>query len=658
MTVPPVVPINPIKTQQNKHEHIQFNAPRKTSKPAPVQVTTPFGHATYETIPAETASLLKTIYNLVLALRPFIPQEKRQSTFPKQASVLSPEKPFKAFKEGLVNLKEGLEVEVKKPSVPPPLAKELTPILTKIPVLVKQIQQIIQEVPKQVNPKPEERPPATPLKKPIAERPLEIVPPEEATIKVKGKALERQVQEIEKNIPVFVDSLKKVLVKFPELPPEIKEVLKQFVERLPTQAFAPLEVPKEMFVVAQEGIQKAPIPLEEGVLLPKPAPGKPVPILITERQPEVIFITYPHYIPKLKQAQLALPGVIPKITLQLPVIVGPFIFPRLESLMQRQENISTEIPFAFIVPYTAAIPIHDVPKKEKTPIQDPKKAIEVNDDDEAGEEMDKKVHIFSYIPRGDSLYGDPFEEGMQEEQPLRSVKVNSFAIGVYLVTNQQFVDYLTRQAKKKALQIKERGQVFQDGVLLCQTKDGSSFSDIETEKKKDYVGFKVSSGKESYPVVCVTYFGAKAFCKESGFRLPTEVEWERAAGVKMNDKNEVACKFRFGFARNDITLSCANYGKAPSASLETSTTPVGFYNGTTVLTREGVNLQTLNAESPFGCYDMSGNVWEWTETNQDDLKIIKGGCFQSPSDELRVSARKKKNPGELDGMTGFRVALS
>ncbi len=314
-------------------------------------------------------------------------------------------------------------------------------------------------------------------------------------------------------------------------------------------------------------------------------------------------------------------------------------------------EFSTEIPFAFIVPYVPNTPIHTPAPDVKITSHDPMKE-ELKEDN--SDRKKKTVQMFSYIPAGEAWVGDPVVEG-----DLRKSLLPSYAIGVYLVTNQQFADFLRKQSKLKEIYVKEGGVFSKDkGFLLCQLKSCNSASDIEPEPQENYLSFKVTEEKDSYPVVCVTYHGAKAFCVAGGFRLPTETEWEKAASLEMTEDNIVKKKFLFGCSRDEITTAFANYNTDPSSSIDIFTTPVGYYNGKTSFMKEGIRIQTFDAKSPFGCYDMSGNVWEWIEGSGGHYAPLKGGCFLSKEDDLRVSQKKEKAANSLDGYTGFRVALS
>jgi len=107
-------------------------------------------------------------------------------------------------------------------------------------------------------------------------------------------------------------------------------------------------------------------------------------------------------------------------------------------------------------------------------------------------------------------------------------------------------------------------------------------------------------GKESHPVVYVDLDDARAYARWADKRLPREEEWQYAA------QGSELLSWPWG---NEFDPSLCN-GDSDD------TTPVDNYP-------EGA--------SPFGCLDMSGNVWEWTESERDDghtrYAIVRGGSY-------------------------------
>lgn len=275
---------------------------------------------------------------------------------------------------------------------------------------------------------------------------------------------------------------------------------------------------------------------------------------------------------------------------------------------------------------------------------------------------------FIIVPSGDAIIGDPFNDDPQNERPGHIVYIPAFKIGVYEVTNSQFANWLTQAFKdQKALWHPTlAGHVVnKEGLLLFKTLSANPLSQITSQKTDSTVSFSPIPGKENYPVIEVTWYGANAYCLDNGYRLPTEAEWEKAAGMSLSNASGASTRFKFGFGQDTIDRSWANYKYDPNlaSSTQVLTTPIGFYNGINALplTRhDRTQPLTHDAKSPAGAYDMSGNVWEWVaswdelDSNQTK-KIVKGGCYDSLAEGVRVSERLALPPHYSDIYTGFRV---
>jgi len=163
----------------------------------------------------------------------------------------------------------------------------------------------------------------------------------------------------------------------------------------------------------------------------------------------------------------------------------------------------------------------------------------------------------------------------------------------------------------------------------------------------DGQSFAVQAGWEDHPMTNVTWFGARAYCQESGWRLPTEVEWEKAA------RGTAGRPYPWG---GELSGSRANYYRSGDpfedmAALGSRTTPVGFYNG-----RTHGGFATLDAASPYGLYDMAGNVWQWIGDVHPGFsdRFLRGGSKDSYSKDLRAWVRNSAPPMYYGPGVGFR----
>ncbi|MCC7503711.1 MAG: SUMF1/EgtB/PvdO family nonheme iron enzyme [Saprospiraceae bacterium] len=230
--------------------------------------------------------------------------------------------------------------------------------------------------------------------------------------------------------------------------------------------------------------------------------------------------------------------------------------------------------------------------------------------------------------RDTDCYGD--------EKPAHSVTVRDFYIGRYEVTNAEYCQFLNEKGNQK-----EGGETWVD-LSCCKIEQSGS-------------RFTVKSGYENHPVVCVSWYGAVAYCawlsQKTGqaYRLPTEAEWEYAA--RGGNKTR-------------------NYLYAGSNTLD----EVAWYSSNSGSQTHAVGTKKANE---LDLFDFSGNVWEWCaddwhdnyqgaptngsawidSPNRGGYRVFRGGGWDSTPRNCRAAIRLFNGPTNRLSLVGFRLAL-
>jgi formylglycine-generating enzyme required for sulfatase activity len=256
------------------------------------------------------------------------------------------------------------------------------------------------------------------------------------------------------------------------------------------------------------------------------------------------------------------------------------------------------------------------------------------------------------IPAGSFLSGQ-FDE---------AVSINyDYQIMVTDVTVIQYVNYLNAALADGTLRV--------EGDNIVGFYPGDPFHAVKHEVEiaaGDYIyiplddpashfrfdgsNFSAKPGYENHPMTNVSWFGAWGYCGYNNYRLPMELEWEKAARGSMDNR-----PFPWG---DEITRNNANYYASRDpfedmSSFGSRTTPVGFYNGQAY---EG--YQTINSASPYGIYDMSGNVWQWMGDVYEGqhYRYMRGGSKDTYDMDLRIWVRNNATPTYFSPGVGFRCA--
>jgi formylglycine-generating enzyme required for sulfatase activity len=252
---------------------------------------------------------------------------------------------------------------------------------------------------------------------------------------------------------------------------------------------------------------------------------------------------------------------------------------------------------------------------------------------------------YVYVPSGPFKMGDNFAEGDARERPVHTVELDAFYISKFEITNREW--------KKFRDDAGYDNPKFWPGGRPVPKNQIPYWTDV-----RNHGGGTPDS--DPYPVIGVNWDSAVAYCNwlsaKTGkkYRLPTEAEWEKAA--RGTDQR----RYPWG---NTIDRTYANY----VGNVDSVTIP-GFYDGS----KRG-DLQTRSNASPYGAFDMAGNVMEWCQDwyakdyypvsprknpagpAGGAYRVLRGGTFFMEAPDLRSASRTAAWPSfQGHRMVGFR----
>jgi len=255
-----------------------------------------------------------------------------------------------------------------------------------------------------------------------------------------------------------------------------------------------------------------------------------------------------------------------------------------------------------------------------------------------GKEFLENVNRYWAIPIPPSgmnliFAGNPFLMGDSSEEStstVRNVQLESFFLDRYEVTNEQYCKFLNAIGNQK-----EGGSYWLDEW---------NYPEILHED----TGYIVRPGYENYPVRQVSWYGAAAYAKWAGKRLPTEAEWEFAAS------NNGTTLYPWNGEWHDDYCNWGEEGKLDGYEF---VAPVGSFE---------------QGKNHYDCYDLVGNVFEWVADwyaryNPADtlnpqgpatgtLKVHRGGCYKYPKEWQDRYDRIGGPPDARYPCVGFRCA--
>ena len=276
------------------------------------------------------------------------------------------------------------------------------------------------------------------------------------------------------------------------------------------------------------------------------------------------------------------------------------------------------------------------------------------------------------VPEGEFIMGsDKVDtEGLQQryglmkplyvdEHPQQRVRLKSFFIDRYEVCNEQYKEFTGATKYQEPFEWSQNGYNLAAERLEKSDVDALRWiasdyfkEDVDTRRLDKPALLNLMTQKRQFldrlPVAGVMWADADAYCHWKHKRLPSEAEWEKAARGK--DGNE----FPWG---NTWDPDAINSGD--NIQWEDGIAPVGTYP---------------NSKSPYGVYDMAGNVWEWVADDYRPYpgnltpnaefgagkKVLRGGGggigHYAISQFFRSAARQSNDPRATGADVGFRCA--
>ena len=232
------------------------------------------------------------------------------------------------------------------------------------------------------------------------------------------------------------------------------------------------------------------------------------------------------------------------------------------------------------------------------------------------------------IPAGEFTMGS---NDYKNEKPPHKVYLDEYFIAKMPVTNAQFKKFIEVGGYKNQEFWSDKGWEWRANKKRIQP----------------YYWNDKKWSAPTQPVIGVTWYEAEAFSTWANCHLPSEAEWEKAA--RGTDER------KYPWGNQEPNKNLANFDRSVG-----KTTPVGKYSPA--------------GDSPYGCVDMAGNVWEWTSSlyknypydatdGREDLSVagsraLRGGSWVSYNDNLRAAYRVNSYPVITVNYIGFRCLLS
>ena len=240
------------------------------------------------------------------------------------------------------------------------------------------------------------------------------------------------------------------------------------------------------------------------------------------------------------------------------------------------------------------------------------------------------------IPAGEFEMGNESIDALDNERSLHRIYLDTYRIDRYPVTCGQYRIFIESGGYQNS---------------CWWSTDGWKW--LQENPVQEPLYWSTTPTWDNHPVCGVSWYEADAYARFAGKRLPTEAEWEKAASW------DAASKHRHSYPWGDVEpqTSHCNHNNSVGQTTAVDAYPMG--------------------QSPYGCYDMLGNVWEWTSSWFDGYegfvaypyqgysqtyfdgqhRVLRGGSWATRPWALRSSFRNWYYPGIRQILAGFRCAL-
>jgi len=287
--------------------------------------------------------------------------------------------------------------------------------------------------------------------------------------------------------------------------------------------------------------------------------------------------------------------------------------------------------------------------------------------------MDSLPESMALIPAGEFVLGSnevdtknlASEFGFKRplyvnEHPQQRVRTGAYYIDRYEVTNRQYKDFTQQTGAREPVEWIQNGYNVTDEKLRTAQVDNLRWIatdyfkldlDVRTMPKPDLLDalLKEQAYRDKLPVTGVSWYDAYSYCRWAGKRLPSEYEWEKAA------RGQDGLRYPWGNDWDEAKTSTGEQGRGEYQGVM----PVGSF---------------ADDRSPFGVFDMGGNVSEWVNDwyqaypsssyNSDRfgqlVKVIRGGGagigHYALSYFFRSARRGFADPSSISTDVGFRCA--